>query len=74
MFTVIDATAAVTLTKEQSPVLVHNVSAGGAVVVTMPTDCDGGEMFVFTGMVAQTLRIEPGAAGGIWATDGTTFA
>jgi len=70
--TIIDADTSFTLDREDCPCTIHNASATGAVVVTLPIDIKGGEQVTLSGMVAQTLRVEP--QGRIWATDGTTFA
>lgn len=72
--TIVDADTSFTLDREDCPCTIHNTSASGAVVVTLPKDAKGGEKVLLCGMVAQTLRVEPGAAGRIWATNLTTFA
>jgi len=55
-----------TLTKEETGSIHTNLGAGGTITLTLPQDARAGDYFQFVAMVAQQLRIDPGAAGGIY--------
>jgi hypothetical protein len=55
-----------TLLKEESNSCHTNLGATGAIVLTLPQDAFTGCSFSFVVMTAQELRIDPGAAGGIY--------
>lgn len=59
-------TSAVTLTAAQSGTVHTNLGASGAVTVTLPQSPPEGTQFKFVCMADQELRIDPGAAGGIY--------
>ena len=67
-------TADVTIDRNWSPSHFTNLGASGAVVFTLPQDAKGGEVFKFTVLAAQSLRIDPGAAGAIYGHNGDAFA
>ena len=71
---VINVTADVTLNRGQMPCHITNLGATGTVVVTLPQDAKGGEMFTAKVLVAQAIQISPGAAGAFWARGTSTFA
>lgn len=55
-----------TLTRAESGSLHTNLGAGAAVTLTLPQDALAGDFFDFAVMAVQQLRIDPGAAGGIY--------
>ena len=55
-----------TLTQAQSGSVHTNLGASGAVTLTLPQTVTAGSWFEFAVMAAQELRIDPGAAGGIY--------
>lgn len=73
-YKVVDVTAAYTIDKDDCPILIVNTSAAGAVTVTLPQDAKAGSVVTAVTTVAQNLDITPGAAGGIYASDASTFA
>ena len=69
-FSIEQHTASDTLTKEETGSVHSNLGAGDAVTLTLPQDAAAGCLFFFTIMVAQELRIDPGAAGAIYYSGG----
>lgn len=59
-------TANFTLTGAQSGTLHTNLGAGGAITATLPQSPPKGTMYQFVCMADQELRVDPGAAGGIY--------
>ena len=59
-------TASDTLTKEETHSFHTNLGAGGTITLTLPQDAVTGTHFYFVVMAAQALRVDPGAAGGIY--------
>lgn len=55
-----------TLTTAESGSTHTNLGAAGAVTLTLPQDATAGTRFHFGVMTAQELRIDPGAAGGVY--------
>jgi len=55
-----------TLTAGQSGTVHTNLGAGGAIVATLPQSPPQGTEYRFVCMADQELRLEPGAAGGIY--------
>lgn len=71
---VVDADTSFTLDRNDCPALVHNASASGTVVVTLPQDAKAGDTVRGYVTVAQALRFDPGAAGAIYCSNGTSKA
>jgi len=67
-------TADATLDRNDSPKVCTNVGATGTVVLTLPQNAKGGEVFKFTRVAAQALRVDPGAAGAIYAAGIGSYA
>lgn len=59
-----------TLTKEETGSTHTNLGEDGAMTLTLPQDPVAGCLFWFVVMVAQELRIDPGAAGAIYLVAG----
>jgi len=59
-----------TLTKYESGSIHTNLGAGGAITLTLPQDARAGCTFKFGVMANQELRVDPGAAGGIYINGG----
>lgn len=58
--------AGFTLTAAQSGTVHTNLGASGAIVATLPQSPPKGTMYQFVCMADQELRLEPGAAGGVY--------
>lgn len=63
-----------TLNRNDCPCVIHNSGATGAVEVTLPQDAKGGEEVIALVIADQDLQISPGAAGAIYASNGTAYA
>ena len=59
------------LQRTDCPCLIVNTGASGAVTISLPPDCKGGETVESIVMVAQDIILDPGNTGSI--SDGVTF-
>ena len=59
------------LQRTDCPCLIVNTGASGAITISLPTDCKGGETVESIVMVAQDIILDPGNAGSI--SDGVTI-
>jgi len=59
------------LQRTDCPCLIVNTGASGAITISLPTDCKGGETVESIVMVAQDIILDPGDTGSI--SDGVTF-
>ena len=66
VFSIEHHTASDTLATTETGSVHTNLGAGAAIVLTLPQDAAAGCLFWFAVMVAQELRIGPGAAGAIY--------
>jgi hypothetical protein len=55
-----------TLVRGDSGAVVTNLGASGVVVKTLPQNAQAGDAFTFVVASAQELRVNPGAAGGVY--------
>lgn len=67
---ILSRTADYTLTNEESRTTINNIGAAGEVVITLPTPT-GGEIFTFSVLVAQNLKIVPPGGVSITSSAGT---
>ncbi len=55
-----------TLLRGDTGALVTNLGAAGTVTKTLPQNAQAGDAFTFVVATAQELRVNPGAAGGVY--------
>lgn len=67
-------TASATLLRKNTGKTYTNIGATGTVTLTLPQDAIAGDQFTFLRAASYSFRIDPGAAGGIYAFVGYTWA
>lgn len=71
VITVTQADTPFTLKRSDCPCLIINTGASGSCVISLPTDCKGGEEVEAVVVVAEDITLDPGDTGSI--SDGVTI-